>query len=122
MKSTENNKIPSEADFERAKKIQREMDSHFKRIRENILGAFGDAIPIHEIFIFPDTDTNYSVVVFMNTNADVQQHTNAEMGPKLRKAFEEEFDKWNSSTCDVTFDSHENVKRISNGNYLQYLR
>ena len=117
MKSKSGIQIPSEEDFARANRKMRELEEGFRLIRESVLSEFKERAPIHSVWLFPN-----GAYVFYPKNSDIELCKDNGTSKALKEYIELEFKNKISATCEVNFDSHENVLKQYNGNYYKYFR
>jgi hypothetical protein len=97
------------------------------KIRDRILESFAGRAPLSAVFLFPGPTTDYEVLVFYKSNADIEACRANGNEQAIRDAILREFaatanDKRVPPTVAFKFDSYENVRKRSNGNYGLYLK
>ena len=126
LKQQQLSQVPSEEAMASANAHMAAQNRIYKIVRNNVLWRFADQVPLHEIYLFPGTTTDYHAFVFYESVSDVQTYHDSEVEHAIKNAISEAF----ASNCKnakrptvaFNFDSHENVKNRCNGNYLHYLR
>lgn len=128
-------KIPTEEDFARASRLMEERHRHLHEICEAVTrrfktpwwGWFAKPSPFHSIYLFCDSTADFRAYVFFQKNKDI--HDCGANG--VRKLVEESvydelerFGRGKRGDIVVAFewDSDQNVRKQSNGDYFLHLR
>lgn len=118
--------IPSEEEFAKASAALSRINKYFAEVRDRVLRSFGGKAPLHNLYFFGHPEKMVQVHVFFDTERDKNTcHMNG-IDKQIEDAIRMELRVRNlDSTCPeikLVYDSHENVQKVCNGNYLQYLR
>lgn len=122
-----NNKIPTEEDFDRASKI---MNAKFRGLDEAskvVLNQLKERCPLRRLFILPDGNDNFRVYVFYKNICDIALCERNGYQETIKKTVYdalEQFVPGRSTDISVVFefDSEENVVENYEGDYFLRLR
>jgi len=119
--------IPTEEDFARAKRLDAQRNRHLDRVSENVKQRFVHRCPLHNLYLFLDSEVDFRTYVFFKTDADISQCKANGMATAIEDAVYEELEwygRGKRGECVVAFeyDSDENVQRNFEGDYLFRLR
>ena len=119
--------IPSDEDFERAKRLARERSRNLDDVCDRVREHFEGAAPLHSVYILPQRDVDFRAYVFFRTNADIERCEAAGLSREIRDQVYAELERAGRGRRDeirvaFEFDSDENVNRNFEGDYLLRLR
>jgi len=115
-------KVPSPADFARAKAAMREDDRGLSEVCERILSRFGNK-NLHEFYLLYSSNANsFGAYTFYETAAQVDKFSKNGQSEEIKNAVYEELDSVGRGnreeiTVNFYFDNHEDVVRNFEGNY-----
>lgn len=119
--------IPSEEDFERAKRLARERSRNLDSVCARVKERFGGRIPLRNVYILPQRDVSFRTYIFFCTNDDLERAEGTGVAQEIRDFVYEELERVGCGERDKTtvafeFDSDENVEVNFEGDYLLRLR
>ena len=65
-------KIPSDEDFERAERLEKERSRNLEKVRANIMRRFSSRCPLHYFHIMWQIDVNFRAYVFFKEDKDIE--------------------------------------------------
>lgn len=124
---TMSKKIPSEEDFARAKKFMADRYRNLDAVETAVKQRFKVRCPLHNVYLLAQEDVDFRAYVFFETDADVSACKADGTTKALEDAFYDELARYGRgerSKIVVAFewDSHENVEKNYDGDYLSRLR
>jgi hypothetical protein len=118
--------IPSEEEFAQASAAMSEINKLFAEVGDTVLRSFSGKAPLHDLYFFGHPEKEVQVHVFYETERDIEAcHTNGiakQLEDTIRVELQVRSSDSTRSEITIIHDSHEKVKKVCNGNYLQYLR
>ncbi len=120
-------KIPSEADFARAKRLAEERSRNLSLVSARVKQSFKDRCPLHNVYILPQRDVDFRAYVFFRTDRDLKECEAEGITQEIRDAIYSELERVgrgrrNEITVAFEFDSDENVEANFEGDYFLRLR
>lgn len=127
MEGDQMTNIPSDEDFARAKRLDRERNRNLDSAGKNIYLYLSKLSNIHSVHIFPERDLGFRACVFFNEDEDIVACKQNGVIKKLVDFVYEELERsGRGSKGEITvafeFDSDENVNRKFGGDYFSRLR
>ena len=125
-----NSHIPTDEDFARADAMEKKRYRGLDDVSEQIKRAFS-AEGVHEIFMFYSKILGKSKLfyarIFYDTDSKMDEATTNGLNDRIRKAVYEDLvavgrTDATPENIECIFDSHQNVVRDCDGDYLTYLR
>lgn len=119
--------IPSDADFERAKRLARERSRNLDGVCDRVKEHFKGTAPLHNVYILPQRDVDFRVYVFFRTDADIELCEVAGVSREIRDEVYAALERAGRGRRDdikvaFEYDSDENVDRNFEGDYSLRLR
>jgi len=120
-------KIPSDEDFARADRLDRERGRNLDLVSASIMRHFKGRCPLHLVSTLPQIGVNFRVYVFFNETKDIAAcKANGIVQDLIDFAYAElervGRGKRTEITVDFEFDSDENVTKQCGGDYFLRLR
>jgi hypothetical protein len=120
-------KIPSDEDFERADKWMEEQDRHLSQVCERVKSLFKSKCRLHNIYLLWQRDVDFRTYVFFKKNSDLEACKSNGIVTSIESAVYDELERFGRGKrgeIEVAFeyDSHENVTKNYDGDYLLRLR
>lgn len=127
MEGSRMSNIPSDEDFARAEKRDRERSRNLEEVRAAVLARFKRVCHLYEFFILPQIDVDFRAYVFFETDRDTEackrDGTTQEIVDFIYSAIEHAgCGRKGQSKVGFEFDSDENVKAHYQGDYFLRLR
>ena len=115
--------VPSDEDFERAKRLDREDSRGLEQVSENVTRRFKDRCPLHAFCILSQRDVDFRAYVFLEKDKDIETCRKSRVLEDLTSFVFEELERaGRGSRAEINvaceFDSHENVEANFDGDYL----
>jgi len=122
-----NTNIPSNEDFTRAKRLDRERSRNLDVINEIVSGHFKKLCPLHYFILMPQRDNEFWAGVFFEKDEDISACEKSGITDDIQRFVYEELERLGRGerkniNVVFEFDSDENVKRKFNGDYFMRLR
>lgn len=121
------NKIPSDEDFARADRLDRERSRNLDRVSRNVKDHFGEICPLHNFYILPQRDNEFRAYVFFKEDKDIPACESSGVVQDFINFVYAELEragrgKRGDITVAFEFDSDENVTANFEGDYFLRLR
>ncbi len=122
-----NTNIPSDEDFARADKLDREDWENIDAVNEAVVKHFKDKCPLHYFIIIPQRDNEFWAAIFFETDKNVGECEESGIIDEIKGFVYSELERQGRGKGDhinviFEFDSDENVKRNFEGDYFLRLR
>lgn len=120
-------KIPSEADFKRARMRARERSRGLDTACEQVKQRFQARCPLHNVYILPQRDVTFRAYVFYRRDTDIAECERSGVTQEIQDSVYAEIERVGRGhrdkiTIDFEFDSDENVSANFEGDYFLRLR
>ena len=119
--------IPSNEDFERAKRLARERSRSLDSVSFRVKERFGSKASVDCAYILPQRDVSFRAYIFFRTNGDLEKAADSGVTDDIGDFIYAELERVGRGTRgEITvafeFDSDENVQEHFEGDYLLRLR
>ena len=119
--------VPSDADFERAKKLARERSRNLDSVCERVKERFKAHAPLYKVHILPQRDVDFRAYIFYRENGEIEMCEKNGVSQQIRDSIYAELERAGRGcrgeiTVAFEFDSDENVEANFEGDYFLRLR
>jgi hypothetical protein len=118
--------IPSDEDFARADRLDKEDHRNLEIVTANVKQRFMSISPLHNVYIMPQRDVNFRVYVFFKKDRDIADCKRSGITDSLSEFVRDELERLGRGKKEETsvafeIDSDENVDRKFGGDYYARL-
>jgi hypothetical protein len=119
--------IPSDEDFARAERLDRERWRNVEMVRKRVIAHFKRICPLYDVCLLPQGDPDFRAYVFFEKDRDVEACKNSGIVQQMTDFVYAELElagrgKRGDITVAFEFDSDENVMAKFAGDYFLRLR
>jgi hypothetical protein len=121
------NNIPSDEDFARAKKFMSERYQNLDAVENAVKLRVGSHCPLHGLYLLAQEDVDFRIYVFFDADGDIERCKENGTTTTIETAAYEELERFGRGKREeikvaFEYDSHENVIKNYDGDYMFRLR
>lgn len=114
--------IPSDEQFEAARAAMAARSERERALRDLIVSRIPDEIAFHDVWIWITRDRQLHMDFVFPRDVDLEASETNNARRQVESAIRQASESFDGAEVDVSYHSHEEVKRKFNGNYFMYFR